>query len=147
MLNSTVLTSEDITEIINLKGKEKGIEVTHIEITNGVAFSGKIRAKINASFKGVIYVKSFCNNKIILEAQNLNITSLGLLKGASNVILKAIVKMLGEDYINIKDNNIIIDLNKVKSDGALYNTSISDVYIKDKALYIIGTNLDMYLNA
>lgn len=55
--------------------------------------------------------------------------------------------MLGEDYINIKDNNIIIDLAKINSEAILYNTSISDVYIKDKALYIIGTNLDMYLNA
>ena len=49
--------------------------------------------------------------------------------------------------INIKDNNIIIDLAKINSEAILYNTSISDVYIKDKALYIIGTNLDMYLNA
>ena len=52
-----------------------------------------------------------------------------------------------KDYINIKDNNIIIDLAKINSEAILYNTSISDVYIKDKALYIIGTNLDMYLNA
>ena len=131
MLSSTVLTAEDIIEIINLKGEEKGIEVTHVEIT----------------FRGVVYIKSFSENKIILETQKLNITSLGLLKGASNIILKAVVKMLGEDYINIKDNNIIIDLAKINSEAILYNTSISDVYIKDKALYIIGTNLDMYLNA
>ncbi|WP_291648851.1 hypothetical protein [Clostridium sp.] len=147
MLSSTVLMAEDITEIINLKGKEKGIEVTHIEITNGIEFRGKIRAKINSSFRGAVYIKSFSKNKIILETQKLNITSLGLLKGASNIILKAVVKMLGEDYINIKDNNIIIDLGKINGDSTLYNTSISDLYIKDKALYIIGTNLDMYLNA
>ena len=108
---------------------------------------GKIRSKINSTFRGVVYIKSFSENKIILETQKLNITSLGLLKGASNIILKAVVKMLGEDYINIKDNNIIIDLAKINSEAILYNTSISDVYIKDKALYIIGTNLDMYLNA
>lgn len=147
MLSSTVLTAEDITEIINLKGKEKGIEVTHIEITNGVEFSGKIKAKINSTFRGIIYIKSFSNNKIILETQKLNITSLGLLKGASNMILKAVVKMLGEDYISIKNANIIIDLGKINSDSTLYGTSISNVYIKDKALYVIGTNLDMYLNA
>lgn len=147
MLSSTVLTAEDITEIINLKGKEKGIEVTHIEITNGVEFSGKIKTKINSTFRGIIYIKSFSNNKIILETQKLNITSLGLLKGASNMILKAVVKMLGEDYISIKNANIIIDLGKINSDSTLYGTSISNVYIKDKALYVIGTNLDMYLNA
>lgn len=147
MLSSTVLTAEDIIEIINLKGEEKGIEVTHVEITKGIEFMGKIRSKINSTFRGVVYIKSFSENKIILETQKLNITSLGLLKGASNIILKAVVKMLGEDYINIKDNNIIIDLAKINSEAILYNTSISDVYIKDKALYIIGTNLDMYLNA
>lgn len=147
MLNSTVLTEEDIIEIINLNAKEKGIEVTRIEITNGIKFSGKIKSKINSSFSGIVYIKDFSNNKILLETNNLNITSFGVFKGASNMILKAVVKMLGEDYINIKGNNIIIDLGKINSNSILYNTSISDVYIKDKALYIIGTNLDMYLNA
>lgn len=153
MINSTALTSEDIIEIVNLKCKEKGIEVTHIEITNGIKFSGKINAKINSSFNGTLYIREFVHNKIILELDRLNITSIGVLKKAGNIILKAMIKLLGEDYLNIKGNNIIINLEKINSDSIIYNksnisnTSITDVYIKDKYLYIIGTNLDMYLNA
>lgn len=140
MLNSTVLSSKDITELINLKGKEKGIELTHIEIDNGIVFSGKIFTKINSSFSGIIYIKRFYENKIMLETRNLNISKLGILKGASVLILKTVVKILGEDYISIKGNDIIVNLEKC-------NSTITDVYIKDKLLYIIGTNLEVYLNA
>lgn len=140
MYNSTILSSKDITELINLKGREKGIEVTHIEIDNGIIFSGRLFSKINSSFSGLVYIKEVHNNKIILETKNLNISKLGKLKGASVILLKSILKFLGEDYINISGNNIIIKLDK-------YDGEIKDVYIKDKLLYIIGTNLDMYLDA
>lgn len=63
MLSSTVLTAEDIIEIINLKGEEKGIEVTHVEITKGIEFIGKIRSKINSTFRGVVYIKVFLKIK------------------------------------------------------------------------------------
>lgn len=140
MYNSTILSSKDITELINLKGREKGIEVTHIEIDNGIIFSGRLFSKINSSFSGLVYIKEVHNNKIILETKNLNISKLGKLKGASVILLKSILKFLGEDYINISGNNIIIKLDK-------YDGEIKDIYIKDKLLYIIGTNLDMYLDA
>lgn len=147
MLNSTILTAEDIIEIINLKGKEKGIDITRIEITNGIEFSGRIRGKINSSFSGDIFIRDFFNNKIFLEMQNLSITSLGVLKGASNMILKSIVKGLGEDYINVKGNNLTIDLEKISDNSILYNTPITEVFIKNKSLYIIGANLNVSLNA
>lgn len=140
MYNSTILSSKDITELINLKGREKGIEVTHIEIDNGIIFSGRLFSKINSNFSGFVYIKEVYNNQIILETKNLNISKLGKLKGASVILLKSILKFLGEDYINISGNNIIIKLDK-------YDGEIKDVYIKDKLLYIIGTNLDMYLDA
>jgi hypothetical protein len=140
VLNSTALSSKDITELINLKGKEKGIEVTHIEIDNGIVFSGKILTKVNSNFSGSVYIKRFYENKVMLETRNLNISKLRILKGASVVILKTLVKMLGDEYISIKGNDIIINLEK-------YNSDIKDVYIKDKLLYIIGTNLEVYLNA
>ncbi|MGG7056795.1 hypothetical protein ACQPUY_03740 [Clostridium nigeriense] len=140
MLNSTVLSSKDITEIINLKGKEKGIEVTHIEINKGIVFSGKIFTKMNSNFSGIVYIKRVCDNKIMLETRDLNISKFGILKGASVVILKTLVKILGDDYIRIKGNDIIINLEK-------YSSDIKDVYIKDKLLYIIGTDLEIYLNA
>ena len=76
----------------------------------------------------------------MLEARNLNISKFGILKGASTLILKTVVKFLGDDYISIKGNDIIINLEK-------YTSDIKDVYIKDKLLYIIGTNLEIYLNA
>lgn len=140
MLNSTALSSKDITEIINLKGKEKGIEVTHIEINKGIVFSGKIFTKMNSNFSGIVYIKRVCDNKIMLETRDLNISKFGILKGASVVILKTLVKILGDDYIRIKGNDIIINLEK-------YSSDIKDVYIKDKLLYIIGTDLEIYLNA
>lgn len=140
MYNSTILSSKDITELINLKGREKGIEVTHIEIDSGIIFSGRLFRKINSNFSGFVYIKEVYNNKIILETKNLNISKLGKLKGASVILLKSILKFLGEDYINISGDNIIIKLDR-------YDGEIKDIYIKDKLLYIIGTNLDMYLDA
>lgn len=140
MLNSTILSSKDITELVNSKVIDKGIEVTHIEIDNGIIFSGKLFNVVNSKFSGSLYIKSFCENKIILETKNMKIDKLGIFKGISSLIVKNIVNIIGEDYISIKGNGIIIDLDKYKSD-------ITDIYIKDKLLYIIGTNLKMYINA
>lgn len=140
MLNSTILSSKDITELVNSKVIDKGIEVTHIEIDNGIIFSGKLFNVVNSKFSGSLYIKSFCENKIILETKNMKIDKLGIFKGISSLLLKNVVSVIGEDYISIKGNGIIIDLDKYKSD-------ITDIYIKDKLLYIIGTNLKMYINA
>lgn len=140
MLNLTALSSKDITELVNLKGKDKGIEVTHIEIDNGINFTGKIFSKINSGFSGSLYIKSFYNNKIVIGTKDISIDKLGMLKGISGIVLKTLVNILGEDYLNIMGKDIIINLGK-------YDADIKDVYIKDKLLYIIGSNLGMYLNA
>ncbi|MGF0108674.1 hypothetical protein [Clostridium sp. SGI.024] len=140
MLYSTVLSSKDITKLVNLKGKDKGIEITHIEIDNEINFSGKIFNKINSKFSGSLYIKSFYNNKIVIRTKDISIDKLGMLKGISNVVLKSVIKIIGEDQLIIKGKDIIIDLNK-------YEANIEDVYIKDKLLYIIGSKLELYINA
>lgn len=140
MLYSTVLSSKDITELVNLKGKEKGIEVTHVEINNEINFSGNIFNTINSKFSGSLYIKSFYDNKIVIGTKDINIDKLGKLKGISNLILKSIVKILGEDYLTIKGKDIIVSLDK-------YEANINDIYIKDKLLYIIGGNLEFYIHA
>ena len=140
MLYSTVLSSKDITKLVNLKGKDKGIEITHIEIDNEINFSGKIFNKINSKFSGSLYIKSFYNNKIVIGTKDISIDKLGMLKGISNVVLKSVIKIIGEDQLIIKGKDIIIDLNK-------YEANIVDVYIKDKLLYIIGSKLELYINA
>lgn len=140
MLYSTVLSSKDITKLVNLKGKDKGIEITHIEIDNEINFSGKIFNKINSKFSGSLYIKSFYNNKIVIRTKDISIDKLGMLKGISNVVLKSVIKIIAEDQLIIKGKDIIIDLNK-------YEANIEDVYIKDKLLYIIGSKLELYINA
>lgn len=140
MLNLTALSSKDITELVNLKGKDKGIEVTHIEIDNGINFTGKIFSKINSGFSGSLYIKSCYNNKIVIITKDISIDKLGMLKGINSIVLKTLVNILGEGYLSIRGKNIIINLDK-------YDADIKDVYIKDKLLYIIGSNLGMYLNA
>ena len=140
MLYSTVLSSKDITKLVNLKGKDKGIEITHIEIDNEINFSGKIFNKINSKFSGSLYIKSFYNNKIVIGTKDISIDKLGMLKGISNVVLKSVIKIIVEDQLIIKGKDIIIDLNK-------YEANIEDVYIKDKLLYIIGSKLELYINA
>ena len=140
LLYSTALSSKDITELVNLKGKEKGIEVTHVEINNEINFSGNIFSTINSKFSGSLYIKSFYDNKIVIGTKDINIDKLGKLKGISNLILKSIVKILGEDYLTIKGKDIIVSLDK-------YEANIEDIYIKDKLLYIIGGNIEFYINA
>ena len=140
MLYSTVLSSKDITELVNLKGKEKGIEVTHVEINNEINFSGNIFNTINSKFSGSLYIKDFYDNKIVIGTKDINIDKLGKLKGISNLISKSIVNILGEDYLTIKGKDIIVSLDK-------YEANINDIYIKDKLLYIIGGNLEFYIHA
>ncbi|MDY6228965.1 MAG: hypothetical protein SPH93_15140 [Clostridium sp.] len=135
-----MLSSKDITKLVNLKGKDKGIEITHIEIDNEINFSGKIFNKINSKFSGSLYIKSFYNNKIVIGTKDISIDKLGMLKGISNVVLKSVIKIIGEDQLIIKGKDIIIDLKK-------YEANIEDVYIKDKLLYIIGSKLELYINA
>ncbi len=140
MLYSTMLSSKDITKLVNSKSKDKGIEITHIEIDDGISFSGNIFSKINSKFSGSLYIKSFYDNKIVIGTKDINIYKLGILKGISNVVLKSVVKIIGEEQLSIKGKDIVIDLDK-------YEANIEDVYIKDKFLYIIGSNLKLYINA
>lgn len=139
MHNLTVLTAKDIVKLVNLRGKEKGIEISNIEINNEISFSGQLFSKIKSKISGSFYIKEFCNNCITLGINSINVEKL-MIKGVNSVLLKSLLKISGERHINIKGNDVIVNLDK-------YEADIEDVYVKDKLLYIIGSDLDMYLNA
>lgn len=135
-----VLTSKELINIINFNLIKSGIEVTHIEIENGIKFKGKINNKINCTFCGNIFIKSINNNILILENKNLEISGLGFLKLSKKFLLKSVGNIIGEDYFIIDENNIRINLDKL-------SIIINDIYIDSNLLYILGENIDIYLNA
>lgn len=134
------LSSKELINIINLKLIKKGIDVTHIEIDNGIKFQGKVSNKINCKFCGSIFIKKIDNNILFLESKNLEISGLGFLKLSNKFLLKSVANIIGEDYVTTDDNNIAINLDKLP-------IIIKDIYVESNLLYILGENIDIYLNA
>ena len=134
------LSSKELINIINLKLIKKGIDVTHIEIDNGIKFRGKVSNKINCKFCGSIFIKKIDNNILFLESKNLEISGLGFLKLSNKFLLKSVANIIGEDYVTTDENNIAINLDKLP-------IIIKDIYIESNLLYILGENIDIYLNA
>lgn len=134
------LSSKELINIINLKLIKNGIDVTHIEIDNGIKFKGKVSNKINCKFCGSIFIKKIDNNILFLESKNLEISGLGFLKLSNKFLLKSVANIIGEDYVTTDENNIAINLDKLP-------IIIKDIYIESNLLYILGENIDIYLNA
>lgn len=134
------LSSKELINIINLKLIKKGIDVTHIEIDNGIKFQGKVSNKINCKFCGSIFIKKIDNNVLFLESKNLEISGLGFLKLSNKFLLKSVANIIGEDYVTTDENNIAINLDKLP-------IIIKDMYVESSLLYILGENIDIYLNA
>lgn len=134
------LSSKELINIINLKLIKKGIDVTHIEIDNGIKFQGKVSNKINCKFCGSIFIKKIDNNILFLESKNLEISGLGFLKLSNKFLLKSVANIIGEDYVTTDENNIAINLDKLP-------IIIKDIYVESSLLYILGENIDIYLNA
>lgn len=134
------LSSKELINIINLKLIKKGIDVTHIEIDNGIKFQGKVSNKINCKFCGSIFIKKIENNVLFLESKNLEISGLGFLKLSNKFLLKSVANIIGEDYVTTDENNIAINLDKLP-------IIIKDMYVESSLLYILGENIDIYLNA
>lgn len=134
------LSSKELINIINLKLIKKGIDVTHIEIDNGIKFRGKVSNKINCKFCGSIFIKKIDNNILFLESKNLEISGLGFLKLSNKFLLKSVANIIGEDYVTTDENNIAINLDKLP-------IIIKDIYVESSLLYILGENIDIYLNA
>lgn len=134
------LSSKELINIINLKLIKKGIDVTHIEIDNGIKFQGKVSNKINCKFCGSIFIKKIENNVLFLESKNLEISGLGFLKLSNKFLLKSVANIIGEDYVTTDENNIAINLDKLP-------IIIKDIYVESNLLYILGENIDIYLNA
>lgn len=134
------LSSKELINIINIKLIKKGIDVTHIEIDNGIKFQGKVSNKINCKFSGSIFIKKIDNNILFLESKNLEISGLGFLKLSNKFLLKSVANIIGEDYVTTDENNIAINLDKLP-------IIIKDIYVESNLLYILGENIDIYLNA
>ena len=134
------LSSKELINIINLKLIKNGIDVTHIEIDNGIKFRGKVSNKINCKFCGSIFIKKIDNNILFLESKNLEISGLGFLKLSNKFLLKSVANIIGEDYVTTDENNIAINLDKLP-------IIIKDIYVESSLLYILGENIDIYLNA
>ena len=134
------LSSKELINIINLKLIKNGIDVTHIEIDNGIKFRGKVSNKINCKFCGSIFIKKIDDNILFLESKNLEISGLGFLKLSNKFLLKSVANIIGEDYVTTDENNIAINLDKLP-------IIIKDIYVESSLLYILGENIDIYLNA
>lgn len=134
------LSSNELINIINFKLIKNGIDVTHIEIDNGIKFQGKINNKINCKFCGSIFIEKIENGTLFLESKNLKVNGLGFLKLSNKFLLKSVANIIGEDYVTTCENNIAINLDKLP-------IIIKDIYIKSNLLYILGENIDVYLNA
>lgn len=135
-----VLSSKELITHINANLIKSGIEITHIEIENGIKFKGNVNNKINCSFSGNIFIKQINNNILFLESRNLEINGLGFLKLSNKFLLKTVANIIRDDYFSINENNIAIHLDKL-------SIIIEDIYIKANLLYILGENIDIYLNA
>lgn len=135
-----VLSSKELITHINVNLIKSGIEITHIEIEKGIKFKGKVNNKINCKFSGSIFIKQINNNILLLESKNLEVNGLGFLKLSNKFLLKTVANIIGDDYLSINENNIAIHLDKL-------SVIIEEIYIKSNLLYILGENIDIYLNA
>lgn len=140
MISKTQLTADDIKSVINMKSKEKGIEVTHIAIEDTISFIGDIKGKLNSKFNGKINIKDADSQRIILEIKELKLDSLGLFKGATNMFMKTIIKISGENYVRMKGNCIVIYLGEMMRENLPVEFTIENVYIMDKLINIEGKN-------
>lgn len=142
--HKTQLSADEIKKVINLRTKQKGVEVSNVIIEENIVFNGAIKGKLNSNFNGEIGIRGIKDNKLVIELCHLRIEKLGILKGATNIFLKGLLNKLGNDSIVMQGNKIIFNIRMLQKDIPEFEVDIDNVYIKDKLLNIEGKKLKTF---
>lgn len=145
MINITQLNAEDIRSIVNLKGKEKGFQVTNIVIKDTVNFSGTLNGILKGKVTGDVGIKGIKDEKLILQVFDLKLSSFGIFKANTSLIMKGISKLAKEHEVEVEGNKFLIQVDKIKEEMKMLETIIEDIYIENNYLNIVGENLNDYL--
>lgn len=134
--HKTQLSADEIKKVINLRIKQKGIELSDIIIGENIKFNGTIQGKLNSDFNGEVGIKGIKDDKLTVELCHLTIEKLGILKGATNIFIKGLLNILGNDNVKMQGNKIIFNIKEIQKDVSKFEVDIDNVYIKDKLLNI-----------
>ncbi|AYE35015.1 hypothetical protein [Clostridium septicum] len=145
MINITQLNAEDIRSIVNLKGKEKGFQVTNLVINDTLNFSGTLNGILNGKVTGDVGIKGIKDEKLILQVFDLKLSSFGIFKANTSLIMKAISKLAKEHEVEVEGNKFLVQVDKIKEEMKMLETIIEDIYIENNHLNIVGENLNDYL--
>lgn len=139
--HKTQLSADEIKTVINVRAKDKGIEVYNIAIGSNIIFNGSIAGKLNSDFSGEIGIVKFKNHKLTVKLCDLRIEKLGIFKGATNLFIKGILNKLGNDNVIMKGDNIVFNIKELQKGIKKFEVAIDNVYIKDRLLNIEGKRL------
>ncbi|ATD55689.1 hypothetical protein [Clostridium chauvoei] len=145
MINRTQLTAEDIKSLLNIKGKEKGFEVTNIVINRTLNFDGAVSGILKGKVTGNVGIKGIENKKLIVEVLDLKLSSFGIFKANTNLLMKAISKIAKEHEVEVQGNKFLVQVDKIKEEMKMLETIIEDIYIENDHLNIVGENLNDYV--
>lgn len=107
------LFGSDILSIINEFVKIDGLILKSIKINNLLIVEGNFKNGISIDFFVKVELIDCINNKIYFRIFKVKILNFGMLRMFRSFVLKKLVKVINEYYIESNKDNVIIDVKKI----------------------------------
>ena len=139
--NRRQMSGEEIKSVINNKSRRTGIEFKDIVIGKNIIFYGNINKKISSNFTAEIDIIGVDYNKVIIKLCDFKFKKLGFFNLNRNRVIRGLLKNIVKDKIEIKGNNIALNIENIKKSNPNFEGDIDHVYIRDNLLNIEGKKL------
>lgn len=130
------LKSNDILSMIEEFVKVEGLSITKLDIKKGLTVNGEFKKGLAVGFKATCTIAGVSENKLRIKLFSASLMSLGIIKPFRKLALKVGLKGFKEQGITVKDDEIIIDINKILEKVPFVDLTLDSVYIEDETIKV-----------
>lgn len=128
------VTSEDIINIIDEYVHVEGLNIKEIKIEELITIKGSYKKGIEIPFEACIGFGNIKENIINIKLFNFKVFKFGVFRSAKNFALKNFIRNLSEYGINVKNDNLILDLNEIVKLIPYFNISLVAINVVDNLI-------------
>lgn len=137
------VTGNDIKSIIEEFINVEGLNISSINIGNGIELVGSFENKIKINFYLKLLVEGCCDNKINLRIIKFKILNVAVFRLLRSFLLNKISSLLSEYGISSHKDMVTINLKKCLKNVPYIDLDIDEVYIRGNELCIDASNINI----
>lgn len=142
----TSLSGEDILSIINDFIKIDGLNLTKVNIMQGIELEGEFKKIVSLGFNMRVEVVDVRENKLTIRIVQASLMSLGIFKPFRKLALRIALKGFKDKGVFVESDKVIIDINKVLKPIPFLKLNLNTAWVEGDMVKVRAESINISIS-